>query len=141
MEHIGSTSVPGMAAKPQIDVLVTVKDLAKLKDFYNPLAVAGFTARGDYTGEGEEYFTQDGPEGLRLSSVHVLPEDHVWAADLLRVRDYLRAHPAEAKAYSDTKLQAAATHPDDYNAYYQAKLKVIQGIRQRAANWAKDREQ
>lgn len=135
IEHIGSTSIPGMVAKPQIDILVTVKSLTKMRDYYDSFTEAGYTPRGDYTGEGEEYFTKDDTNGTRLVSVHVLPVDHPWAADLINFRDYLRTHSDQAKRYGDAKRDAVQKHNGNYNTYYQGKLSVIQDLRQQAADW------
>ena len=60
LEHVGSTSVPGMSAKQQIDILVTVKNFEEVTNFYGTMTEKGFTPRGDYTNEGEEYFTRTG---------------------------------------------------------------------------------
>ncbi len=69
IEHMGSTAVPGLAAKPQIDVLVEVKNLETVPSFYDAMKSAGYQPKGDYTMTGEEYFTLDDTAGVRLASV------------------------------------------------------------------------
>lgn len=135
IEHVGSTAIPGMTAKPQIDMVVIVKDLGHVVEYYDKMRQAGFVARGDYFGEGEEYFTEDTAEGVRLTSVHVLPEGHVWATDMVNFRDYLRAHPADVARYSHVKQKALSEHPGDYDAYYKSKVDIVQELRQKAADW------
>jgi GrpB-like predicted nucleotidyltransferase (UPF0157 family) len=135
LEHVGSTSVPGMWAKPQIDIVITVNHFEKIPEYYPDIQARGYKARGDYTSEGEEYFTLDNEEGTRLASVHVLPAGHRWATDLLDVRDYLRAHPKEVEYYSNVKRETNATYPADYTNYYKGKLEAIHTLRERAAKW------
>lgn len=139
VEHVGSTSIPGMWAKPQIDILVTVKHFDKIPEFYDMMKQHGYTPRGDYTNEGEQYFTKDTPDGNREVSVHVLPDGHLWAIDLLNFRDYLRIHPLEMQLYSDTKKQMNGKFPSDYTNYYKGKLKIVHQLRQRAAEWRRDK--
>lgn len=135
LEHVGSTSIPDMWAKPQIDILITVKNFGKVPEFYEEMKKHGFTAHGDYTNEGEEYFTKDTPDGNREVSVHVLPVGHAWAADLLNFRDYLRSHPEEMQLYSNTKKQMNEQFPSDYTNYYKGKLETVHLLRKRAAQW------
>ena len=135
IEHVGSTSIPGMWAKPQIDILVTVKRLEEVTKLYNAMASLGYVARGDWAGEGEEYFTYDNAEGVREVSVHVFPDGHRFAVDLLDVRDYLRTHPEDMEYYSRTKREANHKYPTDYTSYYKGKLGAIHEIRRRAAVW------
>lgn len=135
VEHVGSTAIPGMPAKPQIDILITVNNLSQVRSLYSTMIKSGFTPRGDYTGEGEEYFTEDTDAGIRLTSIHVLPNGHVWADDLVNVRDYLRTHAKERERYAAAKIGAVTDHPGNYDEYYRSKLAVIQVIRQEAADW------
>jgi len=135
LEHVGSTSIQGLSAKPQIDVLVTVRDFAGVPRYYPQMESRGYTPRGDYTNEGEEYFTKDVPSGARLASVHILPAGHRWAVDLIDFRDYLRTHPNELALYDASKQKAHDSYPDDYTNYYKSKLKIVHELRHRAAEW------
>ncbi len=135
VEHVGSTSIPGMPSKPQIDVLVTVGNLNVIPSYYGAMQALGYITRGDYTNEGEEYFTKDDILGIREVSVHVLPEGHHWATELIDFRDYLRTHPDELKYYASTKREAQQTFPNDYTNYYKMKLPVIHELMKRAAEW------
>jgi GrpB-like predicted nucleotidyltransferase (UPF0157 family) len=135
LEHVGSTSVPGMAGKPQIDILVTVKDFPNIPAYYDKMQQKGFTPRGDYTNEGEEYFTKDGEDGSRQASVHVLPIGHRWAGELLAFRDYLRTHPEEMEYYRNAKQEAHRLYPNDYTNYYIRKDPVLKEVKARAIMW------
>ena len=128
LEHIGSTSIPGMWAKPQIDILITVKDFNKIPSFYDLMKTHGYTVRGDYTSEGEEYFTKDTPDGFREVSIHILPNGHPWAIDLIDLRDYLRSHPKEAKLYSDIKRKMNREFPNDYSSYFNGKRQTVHAL-------------
>ena len=134
--HIGSTAIPGMTAKPQIDILVVVKDLNSIKGKYDEMSAEGFEPRGDYTGIGEEYFTEDDREGMRLASIHVLPQGHGEIEEQLNFRDYLIENENDRILYAATKRKLFATHKDDYPAYGKGKEDVIMAIRQRANQWA-----
>jgi GrpB-like predicted nucleotidyltransferase (UPF0157 family) len=84
IHHIGSTSIPGMIAKPNIDIMVVVPDLPAIKQFYEPMTQAGYTPRGDYSHIQEEYFTEDQPDGERTASIHVFEEDRPLAISSIR---------------------------------------------------------
>lgn len=135
IEHMGSTSVPGLAAKPQIDILIEVKDFAKISQYHNALRNAGYTPKGDYTMTGEEYFTKDDRNGVRLASVHVYPVGHPEVAFQIKFREYLKAHPDEIKDYADMKLATYREYPDDYNAYGTAKKPYLEALRARVDSW------
>jgi GrpB-like predicted nucleotidyltransferase (UPF0157 family) len=135
LEHVGSTSIPGMPSKPQIDVLVVVKDLSVMPQYYDVMQEHGYTARGDYTNEGEEYYTKDTAEGNREVSIHVLPDGHHWATELLDFRDYLRSHPDELAYYAETKEKMHRKFPNDYTNYYKGKLPVVLELIKRATEW------
>ncbi len=135
IEHVGSTSVSGMWAKPQIDILVTVKHFQNVPKFFDAMAQQSYKSHGDYTSEGEEYFTLDNAEGVRETSVHVLPDGHRWAVDLLDMRDYLRTHAEEVEYYSRIKRETNKKYPTDYTNYYKGKLEAIHQIRRRASAW------
>lgn len=134
IEHIGSTSIPGMSAKPQIDIMVEVRSLDAVREVYEAMEAAGFAAKGDYGGslENEEYFTKDSPSGERLASVHVYEVGHPKVARNLKFRDYLRTHPDEARRYERTKLELFNKYTDDYPAYNRAKEGFITEINRKS---------
>jgi GrpB-like predicted nucleotidyltransferase (UPF0157 family) len=127
VEHIGSTSVPGLAAKPIIDVLVTVRDITAEEDYLDPLLAAGYELR----------VREPGHRMVRTPSrdthVHVVPTGSVAATDYLLLRDHLRTHPEDRGLYEQTKRSLMATEWADMNDYADAKGPVIAAIKQRAS--------
>lgn len=127
IEHVGSTSVPGMWAKPQIDILIIVDDLAAVKSLISKLAKHGYEQE-DFNISNQLYFVSDAANGERLVSVHVQAANDPQAFDQIYFRDYLRSHPADCQRYSTAKQQAynnGLTNRADYPA---GKRKVLQEI-------------
>jgi len=141
IEHIGSTSVPGMLAKPQIDMLVVVKDLSQVKDIYSSMSSQGFKAFGDYIqkADPEEYFAQDNNQGERLFSVHVMQEGSFEVEDSLTFRDYLRANDAARDAYITHKRYLMTQFTGkDYNSYGKGKIDFLENLKAKARKWHKN---
>lgn len=138
VEHMGSTAVPGLAAKPQIDVLVEVQKLEDVPAFYDTMRSAGYEPKGDYTMTGEEYFTLDDENGIRLASVHIYPTGHPEIAFQISFREYLRSHPDEVENYGALKLSLQKQFPDDYKAYGKGKEQYINELRARVQARAAD---
>jgi GrpB-like predicted nucleotidyltransferase (UPF0157 family) len=126
VEHIGSTSVPGLAAKPIIDVLVTVEDITAEEDYLDQLLSAGYELR----------VREPGHRLVRTAArdvhVHVLEEGDEAADDYLLFRDRLRADPEDRDLYERTKRALVEQDWADMNAYADAKTDVIVGIKERA---------
>jgi len=110
IEHVGSTAVPGLAAKPIIDLLVTVADLDVARRTVEPLAQVGYTYVPDFEQEtpNRRYFRKelDLAHGYHL---HMYASDDDDVEQHLVFRDYLRANPATAKEYEELKRHLAAT--------------------------------
>lgn len=136
LEHIGSTSVPDLPAKPVIDIQAVVRTLAEAQAAASALAEIGWEQGVfDLDPERRLYFKKNTAEGVRTHQLHVYQADHPAAADHVLFRDYLRAHPDEAKRYVDLKRRLAETHRRDRIAYSAAKDEYV------AAVLAKAREQ
>lgn len=130
--HIGSTAVPGLSAKPIIDVQVEVNDLKEVRDLVVPIMEgAGFEfIWRPSIGESEPYyawFIGRNAKGERVEHVHILAPDHV-TADRIVFRDLLRKHPAEAAAYEALKTSLAKRFAKDRVAYTQGKTEFIQAV-------------
>lgn len=124
--HIGSTSVPGLAAKPIIDVLVTVEDITAEEDYLDALLAAGYELRVREPG----HRLVRTPE--RDVHVHVY-EQHARAVDeYLLLRDRLRTDAADRALYERIKRELMQRTWDDMNAYADAKTAVIEAIKERA---------
>jgi GrpB-like predicted nucleotidyltransferase (UPF0157 family) len=127
VEHVGSTAVPGMAAKPIIDIDIVMRD-GKFEQIKNRLIAAGYEYRGDQGVPGRESFRMTDP-GLKGA----LAEHHLYvcAADAEELRrhrafrDFLIAHPDWAEKLSAHKLELAAKLGDDRKAYQEAKEPMV----------------
>jgi GrpB-like predicted nucleotidyltransferase (UPF0157 family) len=101
IDHIGSTSVPGLAAKPVIDVQISVADFEPLDAFRAPLCDLGFVYRADNTERTKRYFRE--PSGQRRTHIHVRRAGSFSEQFPLLFRDYLRAYSDDAAAYDRLK--------------------------------------
>lgn len=130
IEHVGSTSVPGLAAKPIVDVQVSVPSLGRWEDFGPALQRLGYRFRGDQDPEHLFFSMDEG--GTRLTNVHVCPVGSDWERRHLAFRDRLRTCPEEAAAYLELKRLAAARVGDDVHAYTAVKTPIVRRIERRA---------
>ena len=129
VEHIGSTSVPGLAAKPIIDVLVTVQDLEDEAAFAPLLERAGFVLR---VREPEHRMFRTPSRDVH---VHLYEPDHEAVSAYLDLRDWLRTDAADRALYERTKRRLATRTWTDMNEYADAKTDVIRAILGRARAW------
>lgn len=139
IEHVGSTSVPGMAGKPTIDVLVIVKDISVVDSLNSKMAELGYEALGEYVAPGGRLFTLE-ENGERLVNIHCFQPDHQKTRRFLSLRDYLRLHPEEAKAYAKLKLDLYRRYPSDYGAYRKEKDAYMKDLDERAEKWCPSQE-
>ncbi|CAN7445677.1 GrpB family protein [Knoellia sp. LjRoot47] len=126
VEHIGSTSVTGLAAKPILDILVTVADITADEDYVDPLVTAGYVLRVREPGHRLVRTEQ------RDVHVHILETGDPAAIDYLLLRDHLRADHADRRLYEDTKRELVTRDWSDMNAYAYAKTEIIESIKARA---------
>ncbi len=126
MEHVGSTSVPGLPAKPILDIDLIVHPHEGVLLAIERLATIGYTHRGNLGIEGREAFRAS--VDLPAHHLYVCREDSAALRDHLTFRDYLRAHPETARAYADLKKQLALQFPDDVDSYAQAKTDFVTGV-------------
>ena len=133
IEHVGSTAVPGLAAKPVIDIQVSVADLGDESRYAPQLETTGMQLRSrDHL---HRYFRPVAGQP-RVAQVHVCNLGSTWEYEHLLFRDYLRAHPATRDAYADAKRTAARTWHDDRWAYPEAKTGIILDTLEAAEQWA-----
>lgn len=133
--HIGSTAVPGIVAKPIIDIMPVVRNIAQVDAANLAMQELGYEAMGEFGMVGRRFFRKD-TQGKRSHHVHVfaLGSEHIMRH--LALRDYLRVHPHEAACYSDLKQQLAAAHAQDIAAYMDGKHALIKELEQNALRWA-----
>ena len=127
IEHVGSTSVEGLSAKPIIDIDVVVQP-GDVDAAIKALAAIGYNHEGNLGIEGREAFNYSGKEHLREHHLYVCPEDSPELKRHLAFRDYLRSHKEAVEEYSKIKLEAAALYPHDIDGYIKHKSLVIEKI-------------
>jgi GrpB-like predicted nucleotidyltransferase (UPF0157 family) len=131
IEHVGSTAVPGLGAKPIIDITVGIHRLADGEKCVGPLEELGYEYRGDGEIPGRHYFRKF-TRGERTHHLNIVEhEGDFWERHLL-FRDYLRGCPEEAEEYYRLKLRLAAQFRDDRVGYTEAKTEFIESALARA---------
>ena len=135
VHHIGSTSVPGLAAKPIIDLMPLVSGLAELDRERRRIEALGYQWRGEFGIAGRRYCTLSGDDGARLVNTHFFAAGSRAAERHIVFRDYLRAHPDAAAAYAAEKRRARDLHPNDVRAYNDEKDAWIRATEAKALAW------
>lgn len=134
IDHIGSTSVPGLAAKPIIDLQISVPDLAAIDDYRPAIETCGFAWRPDNPDLTKWYFRE--LPGRSRTHVHVRQAGSFAEQAALLFRDYLRAYPLAAQEYAAVKRDHAYLLASDRSAYVEAKAPFTWRVLQEAHLWA-----
>lgn len=132
IEHVGSTAVPGLAAKPVIDIEVSVTDLEDEASYVPAIEGVGVALRSR---DAEHRYFRPAPGRPRDVQVHVCAAGSDWERDHLLFRDYLRAHEDIRDEYASLKRELAARFRDDRLAYTEAKGAFIQRVMDLAREW------
>ncbi len=130
IEHVGSTAIPGLAAKPIIDVDILMRTPSDLAAVIKRLESLGYGYRGDLGVPGREAFRA--PAGEIPHHLYVCPPESREFYRHVAFRDYLRAHTDDAKAYATLKRELAERFRTEREAYNQAKSEFVEGILLRA---------
>jgi GrpB-like predicted nucleotidyltransferase (UPF0157 family) len=132
IDHVGSTSVPGLDAKPIIDIQVSLRSLEPRSAYAPSLRALGYRTLLDPTSPDHEYASREGEGSRRGFHVHLCPAGSAWERRHLAFRDWLRAHPDDAAAYAALKRELASAHPNDVFTYTDEKGGFIRSIESKA---------
>jgi GrpB-like predicted nucleotidyltransferase (UPF0157 family) len=135
VHHIGSTAVPGLAAKPILDLLPLVTDLADLDQQRPCIEALGYQWYGELGIPGRRYCALSDETGTRIVQLHFFQADSPQIERHLAFRDYLRAHPEAARAYETEKRRARDLHPHDSHAYTEEKSAWVRATESTALTW------
>jgi len=135
LHHIGSTAIPGIYAKPTIDILLVVDNIERLDDRSSAIEQLGYEAMAEFGIPGRRYFRKDNSSGDRTHQIHAFQSDSVEIRRHLAFRDYMNAHPKEAQAYGELKRTLAAEHADDIEAYMDGKDLYVKEHEAKAIEW------
>jgi GrpB-like predicted nucleotidyltransferase (UPF0157 family) len=135
LEHVGSTSVPGLGAKPIIDLQVSVVAIERQDDYVGPLERLGYMFAPDPAFPDYHYFAKPHARP-RSHHLHVCEAGSHQELRHLAVRDFLCAHPEEAASYERLKRELVREHPQDRLAYVAGKDGYMVELEARAVRWA-----
>lgn len=141
IEHIGSTAVPGLAAKPVIDIQVGVRSLDDTSNIVVAVTSLGYEYVPELEGEvpNRRYFRR-WSGGRRTHQIHLVERNDLdWWERHVRFRDWLRTHPGDRAAYEALKLGLAAEHAYDRETYTDKKSDFVRAIEAKAATDHPDR--
>ena len=133
IDHVGSTSVPGLAAKPIVDIQISVASFEPADTYDEPLRRLGYGSRPD--DEPAHRFYKYLEDGTTRFHVHVCETGKDWESDHLLFREFLKANPVIAEKYAEMKREKANRFADDRHAYWDAKAPHIEGIMTAARRW------
>jgi GrpB-like predicted nucleotidyltransferase (UPF0157 family) len=136
--HIGSTAIPGICAKPIIDLLAVVGNLDELDGRSPQMQALGYEVMGEFGIPGRRYFRRDDATGRRTHQIHAFATGSPNIERHLAFRDFMRTHPDHARRYSDLKRRLAAQHPEDIEAYMDGKDAFIKRMEAMAAAWRQE---
>ncbi len=138
VEHVGSTSIPGLASKPVIDIVVSVTSLAAAR--VPALESLGYDCRGENGIPGRLFFRKGLVEFRRTHYLHLVEAGHEQWESMLLFRDYLRSHPGDARRYEELKRTLAGKFRDNRSAYTKGKADFVQVVLEKARNPCRERQ-
>jgi GrpB-like predicted nucleotidyltransferase (UPF0157 family) len=125
IQHVGSTSIPGISAKPIIDIAIAVNDFDEARVCIEPIVALGYEYKGEFGIPRRHYFTRGNPRTHHVHMNEVTSQD--WQQQIL-FRDYLRRHAEMAQRYAALKTELAHRFPTDREAYTEAKSPFIREV-------------
>ena len=139
VEHIGSTAVPGLAAKPCLDIMPGLRQTSDGKSIVEPMISLGYRFLGEHGMPGRWYFVLFHNDRCVVHA-HAYSIDNVQWERHLFFRDYLRKNPETSHEYGELKRALQAQHENDKHAYTNAKTDFVKAIETKAPNGAPARE-
>lgn len=136
IDHIGSTAIPEIAAKPVVDIQISVTDFEPFTAICEPLESLGYVWRENNIDKTKRYFRE--ADGNRNTHIHVRKAGSFSEQHNLLFRDYLRANPQDRELYSQLKLELAQKFRNDRSAYVEAKSPLVWEITKRAYEWSSE---
>jgi GrpB-like predicted nucleotidyltransferase (UPF0157 family) len=126
IHHVGSTAVPDLAAKSEIDILAVINFTGMLEQWSRSFEELGYRRGGDLS-PGHHFFKRD-VAGVRTHKLHICREGHAQIARMLRFRDHLRQHPADRMRYQELKYRLESQNTGGIQQYLSAKEPFINAI-------------
>ncbi|MFS0871970.1 GrpB family protein [Paenibacillus xylanilyticus] len=136
IDHVGSTSIVGMDAKPIIDIQVSVLNLENVRSFQPGIEKVGFVFREDNPDQSKRYFRE--APGNRRTHVHVRQAGSFSEQMTLLFRDYLRKHPLDCVKYAEEKYRLMGLYKEQRSKYVEGKGPVVWEILQKAHLWSQE---
>lgn len=124
--HIGSTSVPGLSAKPVIDVMVVVERMETFADEKASMVAPGYQWEENYTNQDTLLFYKEKSDHEKIVNIHVCVAGSADEEKFPLLATYLKAHPERAKEYDELKMDLYAQFPNDYPSYREGKQAFIE---------------
>jgi GrpB-like predicted nucleotidyltransferase (UPF0157 family) len=125
IQHVGSTSIPNVPAKPILDIVIGVRDFDEATVCVRPMIAIGYTYRGENGIPRRHYFVKGDPRTHHVHMLEIGSDD--WRV-ILRFRDLLRMNPALASEYASEKERLALLHPGNREAYKREKDVIVESI-------------
>jgi len=135
VHHIGSTAIPGIAAKPVIDIVLEVSSINELENTDQDLVGLGYESLGEHGLSGRRFYQKG--DNQRTHHIHAYESGHPDIFRHLVFRDYLRTHKDKAAHYERVKIEAARKFRESPEDYAEAKSQTIQLLENEAMRWAR----
>lgn len=133
-EHVGSTSIDGLSAKPVIDIDLVMESYEKLPEIIRRLQQFGYEHQGNLGIEGREAFRSLQDDGFMKYHLYVCPKDGKGYLEHIAFRDYLRSSPSAREEYQAVKQRLAKDYRYDIDSYCEGKTAFVHSILQKAAD-------
>lgn len=133
LHHVGSTAIPGLMAKPIIDMVGELENIAQAEAFSKQMEKLNYVFKGEFGIPDRAFFTRTTEIAVHL---HLFPKDHFQIKKHLLFRDYLIENSEALNAYADKKKELLLLFPNDRNLYQNGKNELILELTEKAYIWA-----